>query len=385
MSVLSLSPLLVLASCVLDTPVELDAKTWWNAPAIRIPDDRTYVILFFTSRVEEKVVPHLKALERLSRRRNVEVVALSPEPEDKVRSFVEKHKPPFAVGASTTAFRRLRVRRWPQLVILRPADKQDRGPNREEIDLSAGALLDVEKRLGAHDDPVPIEATSINETTPRDLLLRCVLHSPDVGARLCALPFLREKMSPADFLPLCDRLLAEGGPPNLTVPWRAGWLQALAYQRHLAASPPMAEVPEYSPEGRAFRDLLRAGVDAQLLQDIYQVQLRSKPLAGVREDYLTHRTADPKDVLLRERVAGHLQECAATDKAAVRALAMELLPLESEFSVRIMLLHALYQACSPGDDEAIAFLERQLEFDREPYGARPFIQCLLDYLRTGVE
>lgn len=115
----------------------IHAEKWFGGPSFRYPKDRSLVILFFhTSPPRDQAEAYTKALsahvEHLNQlvreRKDVLVLGLTGEPEDRLKDFVLTCKPKFALGVRSTSAKSFGIERFPSIVVLKPGIfKQEEG------------------------------------------------------------------------------------------------------------------------------------------------------------------------------------------------------------------------------------------------------------------
>ncbi len=90
---------------VSDQSVEISARRWFNPHTIRVPEERTYVLLFFsTIQGKDETKRYLARLGKLRHQRDIVVMGLSAESTKRVGTFVKKHEIQFPVGAESKTY-----------------------------------------------------------------------------------------------------------------------------------------------------------------------------------------------------------------------------------------------------------------------------------------
>lgn len=359
-----------------DPPLELDAKVWWRPPPIRVPDDRTYVVLFFTTVQEEKVAPLIRRLNRMDQRKDVVVVGLSPQEAGRVEAFIKRHNVRFAVGAGSRTHKnkRFAFKEWPHLVVVRQ-------PIHDELvivplsDLSA-----VEALLPPPESAEPSVASGgFDENLPAEVLREHVLGDPDQSARLEALRLLREKMPPGDFMRFCDEIMdLDRGPDANDITW---WGH-VGYEKHLADPDVPEKQPVWAPSVKVSHEYHQTPNDPRWRAfERYVEAIDARSAQELRADFFAHLTDQPDDLLIRREIARHIGQCADTENA--RRILMELIPGEPDFVIRQRLVGGLMDVCEVGDVEVADFLEQRLAEEDNIRFVRPMMRYVLRYLRTG--
>lgn len=350
--------------------VELRARVWFNSPSIRVPDDRTYVLYFFSTVGDRDLAEVVPRLNKLHRRRDVVVVGLTPEWPDRAAAFVKGRKVGFAVGAGSRAYRDFGIKEFPKLVVLWP-QRGGREFSRESLELKA-----LEERLEPLPEPDAFTSGAFDENSPAEMLRRHVAEETDRSQRLRALSMLRRVLPAEDFLDFCDLLVRGDQDPF--------WHGKVLYQRQLADPQVVEKEPRLSPYSMASRachenpddprwDPVReymAGIEERTVQQLYQ-------------DYWDHLGDDPVDLNIRITIPHTMADL--PDKAAARECLMQMFLAEPDFVIRQRIVGALSDACQPGDFEAADFLEEQLQIEENIRAVRPMLEYVIRYLRTGEE
>jgi len=367
--------------------VHLDAKKWWNPPALRLPEDRTWLVVFFTTVYEGRLEPMLPWLERMSRRKDVVVAALSPEPAERVEDFVKRRRTRFAVGAGTNAHRRLRIEKWPTLIVIRPGSESV--PRLDGVDLRT--LERLEKQLGSAPaaSEHPANVRDLPPDAPLEQLTQIAVYAEqDDIHRKEALRRLSKRMPPAEFVALCDQLLASIPDELEFLPRGARyyWEWEIRFLRARSDPNTTAKPEVRSPAEDLHRRLLRNELQMPLgLSLPGKEEIPSRPVEEWAKDYHAFLGSNLSEHLLARYVlASNLRE--HPDKPAVRKLILDVLPTEPDFGIRFQLVLALDQVCPLGDEEAIHLLEALAA--REAQGLRytkPSMLSVAHRLRSGEE
>jgi hypothetical protein len=364
-------------------------SVWLNAPEIRFPERRPWVLLFFTTVTERRVTPILDFLESLHQNPDVVVAGLSPEPEDRARAFVARHRIRFPVGAASADHRRFAVREWPVIVILKPGTNSVETFHVDLIGLSPDqAVRRIRTILKLGDAPQTTVLQPPDDNSPARALWQTVVDDPDLWKRKNALAPLRELMAPAAFLALCEHLLAEADARiNGSEADRLYWIGEIKFQRDLADPKTHPKPARLSPASVAVARQLRATSrpdDQPVLPPVGSAMIPSRPVDHWRETYRAMLPSDlPEHLVSRHEIAVGLRD--HPDKAAARAALMDLLALETDFGIRAILAISLTRVCVPGDEQAAATLEQAASREMDVRFARPSMESGAFYLRTGTE
>ncbi len=373
---MSIAPLLL--GCVLtiltaakQKPIELQAGAWFNTGTIRVPDDRTYVLFFFTTFQEREVKPFIGRLNKLHRRRDTIVVGLSPESEERVEKFIEKEKIRFTVGARSRTYKDFRIKRFPRVVVL----ERKRSGNRVE-----NIFVDLESPDSwfPHHLPEdePLEPGAFDEKSSVEILKRHAHEDSSYLEQKRAVRLLRDRLTTDEFMGFCDEILEYEYRPALR--------GAIAYQKHLEDPNAPVKEPLHPPSSRASQSLRGSSDDPKWdrVHD-YFLRIDELPSEQLVEDFFDNMTDDPGDLLIRRGIPAALEK--RTDKENVRSSLMQMLLAEPDSGVRLRVVGAFSEVCLPGDFEAADFLEEQLKTEKNIRGVRPMLEYTIRYLRTGEE
>lgn len=352
--------------------VELQAETWFNPPSIRIPEDRTYVLLFFSTLQEREVKPWVEQLNKIARHKDVVVVGLSPESKERVSKFVDEQKIKFTVGSKSAAYKRFKMKCFPQVVVI-PPQKCDKAISPEVLDLEH-----FDRRFPAPRGAEPLTSGAFDDDSPVDLLRQHAREDSDRGESLRALGLLRKKLSTEEFLDFCDQLLAQ--EENV---FRRGNVQ---FQRRLAdpSIPENEKEPLLAPASQAMHMCRENPDDPQWapVRD-YVDRVTERTAEELFQDYLDHAGDNPADLMIRRASADHLGS--TSDKPRARELLMQMLPMEQDAVIRMSMVFGFTESCQPGDFDVADFLEQQLQTEKNYRSVRPAMEYVIRYLRTGEE
>lgn len=365
-----------------DDPIVLRAEKWINGPALMHPDTRTYVVLFFkterTPDTPEVSLGELKSVvERLNKlsgaRRDLLVLALTPEAEKQIARFLAEFKPRFAVGVQSASYRGLNVRQFPSVVVLRHST-DDAAPSYwllpnleavEEIPAVLGPTADV-------GEPGP-------EETPTEGLMDRLRTDPyrQMGSLHETLETLRLRMAPEAFMAFCDEIEYLPGI-------YANWLGHVRYQKHLADPAVPVKQPSSTPAAAAL-ERWRA-TQADLAWKPYQQFMESLEHAGaaapdeVVATFRAHRTDDSNDLLIRHRLTRSLGS--RRDPRLLDVL-HTMYEEESDPLIKVHIIMAIGANAPPGDSATRDYLEGKLEHEPNIRWVRPALEMVINQLREG--
>jgi hypothetical protein len=348
--------------------------------------------LFFTTTQEAPLEPVLPELERLARRTDLVVAALSPEPAQRVGEFVKRRKPPFSIGigAESRSYQQFRPEHWPSIVMIRPSGRVDQ-PAVDVFPATRDGLRRLMAMLGRPPaDPKGSASTQAGppDESASDDSLRSILRGDRrILHRRQALRLLRRRMPPAEFLALCDEMQALAGRMEVdTEADRFYFLGEIARQRHLADPAVVQKTPGLSPAERALRERIHSHSGSSpgvVLQPIDAAAIPARDVVEWRKASLALRTGLPEHLLSRLAIAEGLRN--HPDLTAARALTLELIADEPDSAIRTELARTLRRICPVGDEEAARLLDEVAAREVDLVQARPAMQYAAYYLRTGVE
>ncbi len=351
--------------------VELQAEAWFNSLSIRVPEDRTYVLFFFSTVQEREAKPWIEKLNKINRREDTVVIGLSAESKERVSKYVEQQKVQFAVGAKSKAYKKFSIKQFPQVLVLSPKRRSgDIAP--ETIDLER-----LDRRFAPPAEVGPLTSGAFDEDSPLDLLRRHARE--DSEDKLRALGLLRKRIPPEEFMEFCDQLLEE--EENF---FRRG---DVLFQRQLAdPSIPESEKEPLLPPSSEARRLSRENPDDAQWVPVrdYVEGADERTAEQLFQDYLDHPGDNPADVMIRRNIPDYLAR--TPDKQRARELLMQMLPMEPDAATRMGIAFSFAnEVCQPGDFEVADFLEQQLQTEKNVRTARPAMEYVIRYLRTGEE
>lgn len=357
------------ASTVLGgTRFDLSAESWVNPPTIRFADERTFVVLFFsTEDNHEETKEFFERLSKLKRRRNFFVLALSSEREERVRTFAKRLKVDVPLGAGSKSFRQFKVKRFPTLIMLERSSAKT--PRWTEIGVNV-----LDKMVPAELGP-GIVSGEFDDSSTQDELIRHAYDDPDTDECERALELLRTRMSAEEFLDLCDALLGEGDPATQ----RYGRID---YQRHSADPSIVEKRLKYPPSSLAKKSRREQPDDPRWSRlDQFEKDLPNKTVEQLWSDYQASLTDDPSDALMRMAIADRLEK--HPDKNGARSMLKRMYPGEPDDGVRLHIVGSMADLSGPGDTDAADFLEAHVDQEENILWVRPLMLRTVRYLRTG--
>lgn len=374
---------LVVSACALfcagtsEDAIEISANHWFNPITIRVPEERTYMLLFFsTVQGKDETKRYLTRLDKLRRKRDTVVMGLSAESSERVDKFVEKHGIRFPVGAESKAYKRFLIKKFPMLVVL---DFAERATHAQGM---AWSLDQLDDYVGRSDDDVGFISGEFDEASSTAQLEDHARHDPDTARRRRALELLRDRMEESAFIELCDNLL-ESADSHLM-------RGEIAYQRQLADPTVLDKEPFVAPSVQAGRSR-RENPDAPQWDRLREYEISASELSTEQlvADFFDHQTdaMDPESLLIRREIASRFntisEDGSVDEKADARAKLMSMLPGETDAAVRLWLVGALWTTTVPGDLEVADFLTEQLKTEPNVRSVRPMMETVIRCLQTG--
>ena len=342
-------------------PPSNTAEKWLNTLTLRPFDDRRVVVLFIGDKLTHDLKEPVAELNKLARRSDVVVLAVTAQGDKFARKFVEEFDPRFAVGIQSRAERQFDVRRYPTVMVF-----QKEGPVRftDTSELIA--------KLG----PAPAdEGLAAEQMTTSELLVR-VRESDDHDVMEESLSILRMRMPPEEFLGLCDELEYKQGELALS------WLGKVRYARHLGDPAIPVKQSDSSPGRDAMRKAKNeGGFGRQAIYDLY----RSKPEWTTEElldPYLDNLGNSDAELVYRWGWAGIVGDLG---KPAYAEALAEMLEIEPDPNVRHRIACAIsdiydnHPFQNPGFVER---LERRLEREDNIRWVRPMMELAIHQLKN---
>ncbi|RMF77392.1 MAG: hypothetical protein D6744_11420 [Planctomycetota bacterium] len=255
------------------------------------------------------------------------------------------------------------------------------------------ALLRIVRRDGTVDDPEPMDLSTLEDEalifadlTPADLnqlaepwqLMEVISSDARFGVRRAAVKRLYESVDPERFIEYAhDRLPAERNP----------WVRSnLEYYRDLALGTPRDDA-QRTPSSQAefeYRQNPTApewAAVARFREQISESGTAATMLTALR----THLSNAPADLVIRRIAATELTEVAEEERAVVRDELLELLPHETDPSVRMYMAFALAFAAETGDAEVVGLLRSLAAVEPNILLVRPELEYLAWSIETGDE
>lgn len=360
------------AQPVIPDDFEPEARRWFNNPVFRIHDDRDVLVCFF--RVDSSFGELARKLERAARRRDVVVIALTPDKADRIERLVRDDRLTFTIGAESLSAERLRIERFPAFVLVsRKGD--DRGA--KQLSGEEWNALSIVKPPGGR----PAEWTD-------PAIAMDVIENDLDSAETEEAMFLRRaavrrfwELTHADAPEEFTRF-AEARIPNEQNPWVRG---ELTFWLNVAKGTAM---DDDQPSGWTAAKQALAN-DQALKNDFVGVQrkLQGKPTDGLESEYLKRGSDAPLDILTRQWIVSRLghPDFEAEDKSDARGALMRILGVETDRSVRLHAVAALGRICKVGDHEAANYLDELAKVEPYVRVVRPSMEYIAEYLRTGKE
>lgn len=355
----------ILLAALLASPESLqsmpiDAACWRNL-ALRPFDQRRVLLLMFNVTDSETDVL-IERLNRLSRRRDLLVLGISPDACRDVERYCEKKRIRFAVGAESKAPRRARVK-LPALFLIQRAEGRSAWR-----DVRPDALDELLKRP-------PMSTPDWNADIPRQELIDLIDSDAEGQCRSDAVRKLAELMTPEEFSDFAAERLAE--EPD---PWVRG---AFEFARRKLTGDPLPD-DRMSESARLLREYngqpddprwqtVRAFVDKH----------RTLSAAELAQAYAAHAGDAPQDVLIRRIAVNALWE--ATDRDTARRALLEAAARDPDESIRLFAVMGLSEVSTPGDQSTADLLEELARIEPNILRVRPMMQYVAFYLRTGNE
>lgn len=352
---------------------EFEARDWITSPAYRFPENRNFAIYFFPNPEDSKQYTELEKsfedLEKLAKRKDFLVMALTPAHDERLQKFIRKAKVDFAVGCGSDAHKQFKLEKLPKLVILEQGAQQTATWNAIE-------MTGIESLLPAESDNGLVSG-EFNDQSSLDILRQHARFDTDNDQRERAVKILRQRMPTEEFLRLCDEMLAEGDPS--LPPYGA-----IDYQRHLA-DPSIPEKQARFPASSIASQERRANPTnpkwARI--DEFEKVAAQKSIGELELEFRNSSTSDPSDLLIRRTIADEL--ATRSEKADARAIIMRFLPAEPDEGIRLRLVGAMTDVCSPGDREAVQFLEQCLAQEKNIRSVRPLLLTSIRYLNGEID
>ncbi len=346
---------------------ELSAHYWFNNPVFRLHDDRAIVLWFFSlknQRPGAELERTILTLRRIAANPDVVVIGLTPDRRAAVQRLIRKYGIPFTIGAESRSYRDFGIRRLPALLRI-----DRRGGDRAEP-IEIGDLTELApdyQRWGSAD--------LAQLTTPWQL--RALIESQAEGKlRRAGVGRLYEMSDPQEFAGWAAQWM-----PHEPDPWVRGALdlyrdRALGIERH---------DDELSPSAAALREY-RANPDAPEWLPVRSFfATRPNSVDELMQALKQHKGNSPVDLVMRRRVVDALMDVPQAQKPQARTALMQLLPGESDPSIRLLATMALGEICQPGDEEVAQLLEALAQEEANTWRVRPMMEYVSYYLRTGEE
>ncbi len=345
---------------------ELTASSWLNPPQIRVPDDRAYVLLFFT--LQHPPNRHLiERLNELHRLRTYVVVGLAPDSAARLKHFVNDADINFAVGAGSRSYKSFRITTFPSLILLVNDSAQIIAAD-HLTEAAEQWLTHARTHLSGRFD----ESSSVSE-----LRYHAAAH-PDFYERQRALKLLGMKMSSQAFMDFCDEMLAQNLAP------RERGRIAVARKR---ADPNEVGWKPSSPRAGELDKEYRTNPEDRHWATVNEyIKQRHRP-QQLLDDYLSHNSDSDDDLLIRLQIAFKLYALAENGKpeeqTTVRGILMQILPDERDLHIRWIIAGGLWACSETGDLELADYLDEQRKSETDIGKVEPMMHSAIHNLRTG--
>lgn len=360
-----------------ERPLEIRANHWFNSFTIRVPENRSYVLMFFsTVQGKEETKRYLSRLSRIQHAGEVVVVGLSAESSKRVGAFVTKHKIQFPVGAESRDYKRFGIKRFPAIVFIDGGNQRHRGK------LPVWSIDQLEDYVNLPHAGSALDSSDFDADSSLESLVEHTRRNPDDMARRRALTLLRDQMEVGAFMALCDELLESAEEMTLR--------GNIAYQRHLANPNEPLKEARVSPSTlarRARRETI-GGAEWQRIRD-YEANATGLSQDQLVADFFDNqdREMDSEGLLIRREIASRFNSIAedgtVEEKRAAKSNLMKILPGEPDAAIRLWLVGALWSTTAPGDLAVADFLTEQLQSEPNIRSVRPMMETVIRCMRTG--
>lgn len=299
-------------------------------------------------------------LSKVAGRRDLLVIGLTQSTRSAVDRVLRNLEISFAVGYGSRSDRDFGIKRTPAMILVKRGAKLTTSEiSSEELDTFVPEWMSPEASAAQFTD---------------EWELRQFVEGPgDSLERRQAVKLLYDKLPPDEFIQLADELIESESNPDVrcrAMYWkRVAQGEDLEYQV-LAPSMSYEQQLQAAPNDPAWREI-----------SSFPLESLKNPEVAL-ETYAAHMSEAPADVLLRKRCVEIFTSI--SDKPAIRAAMMRLLPLEPDFGIRGLLTSALVQSCEVGDLEAADLLSKLAESEDNLYHVRPWMENSAIYLRTGL-
>lgn len=367
----------------------LQAEAWYGRLALRIPENRDWVVLFFEwplpksptgEQMSKKLQGCVEELNRLvERRRDLLIVGVTSARESELKRFFETFKPRFSVGVRSTSYRRFRVNEFPAVMILRPGSAAGMKDWEAGVPVSDPGLLAglFPEDKGATPDPQDIENQDTDALKAEAMELVSAGDARKLDQFDMALELLRLRMEPAEFMDYCDRIepLAQQA---------SYFVGRIRFERHLADPAVEIKQTKEPPIARVLRDWRSNKEDPkwEKFRRFYDgFESRAMTAEDLLADYRRLLTDDPCDMLIRQWLPPTIKN---RDEAALLPALLAMYDLEPDPCIRSRLVTAAGQLAPAGDPATLAFFEERLTTEKNIYWVQPVLEMLIQFLKDGV-
>lgn len=355
----------LISACALIGTSDISAREWFNNPVFKIQDDRQ-VLLFFFECADSKSVEMARKLNSLARRTDLVVIGLTSDDRAAVKTFIDKNRIKFTVGARSRSARQFGCTSLPTIRLI----ARTRSSAEDPLALDETALSELETQDSKYGRYGQEDVGSINDV---EELRAFVESNADGHSRAAAIWKLRRLTDQRDFQEFGEsRLLEENSP------WARGALRYLLKNPGETAPPQgRSASAEYSAEYSKHPDDPKWQSIRQLLAQ------KSKPAAEFDSEYRAHSGETAEDVLLRRLIVQQLWT--AEDRANARATLFHAAESDPDRSIRMIAAMGLGRVCAIGDNEAADFLGQLAENESDLLQTRPMMEYVSEVIRTGIE
>lgn len=344
-------------------PPAIAAGEWINTLSVRPLDDRQFVVLFFDEKPSRELRKTVLELNKLARRGDVAVFAVTSGSRAVGRRFTEEYAPRFPVGVRSASFRSFQVKAFPAIVIInRDGQKPLTDPN----------TLDSLLGPAAPTADLPAEDLPIQELRER-------IQAANSPMDLEALAVLRIRSDSVSFLRFCDEIENSRGPAN---PW---WLGQVRYERHLADPSVSQKQSGTSPAREVIQKARSSG--RSTINEVTAVlkERDSWSTTELVDRFRSHLGNEEDDLMFRWNWASAIGLSGSTEY--VDSL-VEMLELEPDPAIRFWIssgIDEIHMNSPISDPTVLSRLEGRLETEDDIRWARPMLEMTIHNLKYGPE
>lgn len=340
---------------------EPQAREWFNNPVFRIRDTRP-VLLFFFRTNDRDLRPTLARLNRIARKADHVVIALTPDDAGEARKFIDRIRVRFTVGAGSESAEDFGVTKLPAL------RRIDRSDGSKLIAVEADELQAGSPQWGPYgeeDIEMLVEPTEMMDFVASDAYGR---------KRMEVLWKLHRAVDSAEFAKFAESQLAEENNP-----WVRGSLEVLIARVGTGINDLQEQPARSVLILRAYSQDPNADEWKQTRE--YIARLPGRSVADRVDDYRAHVGSEPNHILIRRAIVDAMGD--VQDKQAARAALLELYRDEPDVAIRLSAVSKLAAVCAVGDIEAADQLLKDAATEPNNVHVRPMLEYVSYYLRTG--